>query len=693
MPESRTIESLTAPAKARATHFLPHVQGLRAVAVILVVLYHFWPGRLSGGYIGVDIFFVISGFLITGQLARELERTGRIALPTFWAKRVRRLLPASVTVLIFATLATLFILPLSSLADSLREILASTFYVENWSLSLGSVNYLSSHDATVAQHYWSLSLEEQFYIFWPLLLLGATWLGVKFFARREWVAMIGIVVVVSVISLIVSLAYTHTNPAEAFFVTFTRVWEFGAGAILALLPKWRPRGRLWPNVLGYAGLAVILITSYRYGPTTPFPGTAAILPVLGAVAVIASSRAERWWDIGSVLGGRPQRFIGDISYSVYLWHWPLIVIAPFIPGWGLDGINRVMLLLASFVLGWLTKRYIEDPARTWTLLTARKPRATYVFALSLMLVSTLFVVGVFAIQNPKYQAAATQLKSISANPPDCFGAEASPDCQNPELANTVIPSSGFGNADKPGHDECFVQLNESAVKACSFGSTAKGAPRVALIGDSHAYQYIETMIALAKTNGWALTTYLKGACPWNTVPIGGPSVAFTDSCKVWLGNLKTTLAKQPAFDAIFATALHNTPYVTGHPVGSSDAERLIAEGFSTAWTQARGAPIVALVDNPDFVSDPNKCLRLNSAKDCTEPRKAVLNKTDPIGIAAAASGASLLDFTDRYCDAKLCFSVVGGANVYRDRDHLTVTWTLTMKNFIGDAITAALSRP
>ncbi|MHC5797965.1 acyltransferase family protein [Lacisediminihabitans sp. FW035] len=685
MSSPSTRERLQQP-KSAPKHFLPHVQGLRAVAVILVVLYHFWPGRLSGGYIGVDIFFVISGFLITGQLARELERTGRIALPAFWAKRVRRLLPASITVLIFATLATLFILPLSSLLDSLKEILASTFYVENWSLAIGSVNYLSSHDATAAQHYWSLSLEEQFYVFWPLLLLFATWVGVKFFANRRWLPMIGLVVVVSLLSLIVSLAYTATNPAEAFFVTFTRVWEFGAGAILALLPKWRPRGAIWPNVLGYAGLVAILIASYRYGPNTPFPGTAALVPVLGAVAVIASSRAERWWDIGSVLGGRPQRFIGDISYSVYLWHWPLIVIAPFIPGWGLDGINRIALLLASFVLGWLTKRYIEDPARTWTVLLRRPPRATYAFMGVLMLVSTLFVAGTFAVQNPKYQAAAAELASISADPPACFGAEASADCQNPKLATAVIPSAGFGNADKPGHDECFVQLNESAVTACTFGSKAADAPRVALIGDSHAYQYIETMISLADRNGWALTTYLKGACPWNTTPIGGPSPAFTDSCQQWLGNLKATLAKQPTYDAIFVTALHDTPYVT------TGGEAAIAAGFSSAWKQAKGAPIVALVDNPDFLSDPNKCLRLSSPRDCTEPRKDVLAATDPIAVAATASGASLLDFTDKYCDEKSCFSVVGGANVYRDQDHLTVTWTRTLSTQIGTAITAALGR-
>jgi peptidoglycan/LPS O-acetylase OafA/YrhL len=189
----------TEPAQPKATHFQPHIQGLRAIAVVLVVLYHFWPGRLSGGYIGVDIFFVISGFLITGQLARELDRTGRISLPSFWAKRARRLLPASLLVLMFGVIVTLFILPLSSLVSSLKEIVASALYVENWSLAAGSVDYLASHDATVAQHYWSLSVEEQFYIIWPLLLLGATWLAVNLFSKRRWIPMIGIVVLVTVV--------------------------------------------------------------------------------------------------------------------------------------------------------------------------------------------------------------------------------------------------------------------------------------------------------------------------------------------------------------------------------------------------------------------------------------------------------------------------------------------------------------
>ncbi len=679
--------SATKTTDTRATHFQPHIQGLRAIAVILVVLYHFWPGRLSGGYIGVDIFFVISGFLITGQLARELERTGRISLPAFWAKRARRLLPASLLVLLFGVMVTLVVLPLSSLVSSLKEILASALYFENWSLAAGSVDYLASHDATVAQHYWSLSVEEQFYIVWPLLLLAATWLAVRFFTRRRWLPIIAVVVVVSVASLILSIAYTHSNPSEAFFVTFTRGWEFGVGGILALLPRLRPTKAWLSNLLGYGGIVIILVSAYRYNQDTQFPGTAAILPVIGAALIIVSERATHWWDAASVLAIRPARFIGDISYSVYLWHWPLIVIAPYIPGWGLDGINRVALLIASFVLGWLTKRFVEDPARRWRHLTTRKPRVTYGFMVAGMAVIALVAGSVYAVQNPKYEAAAAELTSISSNPPTCFGALTSATCVNPALANKVIPDAGFGNADKPGHDNCFVQLNESDVVACHFGSKAVNAPKIALIGDSHAYQYIEVMIALAKKNGWALTTYLKGACPWNTTPIGGPSIAFTDSCSTWLGNLKTTLAKAPKYDAIFVGALHSTPYITS----SSDPTKEIAAGFVKAWQQAKGAPIVTLDDNPDFLTDPNKCLRLSPAKDCTEARSAVLPKVDPIAVAAQSAGATIVDLTDKYCSSTRCFSVIGGANVYRDQDHLTVTWTMTLATVIGGELQQTLS--
>ena len=670
-------------------HFQPHIQGLRAIAVLLVVIYHVYPGRLSGGYIGVDIFFVISGYLITGQLYRELQRTDRIALPSFWAKRARRLLPAAVVVLIFSTIATFTIMPLSSMVVSLREILASTFYVENWALAANSVNYLASTEDSLVQHYWSLSVEEQFYIVWPLLLLAATWLGAKYAGQRKWTLVMGVVAAVTLLSLLHSIVYTGTNPSEAYFSTFTRMWEFGVGAVIALLPRLRPTGALASNVLGYAGLIAILAAGYLFDRETAFPGYMALIPVLGTAAVILAGHRERWFDAASVLSIRPMRFIGDISYSLYLWHWPLIIIAPYIPGWGLGTINRIALFVVFFVLAWLTKRFVEDPARSWNFLTTRRPRVTYLWTLGAMAASALLVLGSFLVLNPQYQAAAAQLRQIGASPPDCFGAASSTGCTNPELAGQVIPSAGFGNADTPQHDECFVQLNDSALHPCRFGSTADDAPRVALIGDSHAYQYIQAMIDQAEDSGWALTTYLKGACPWTTADVGGPSPAFVNSCAAFRQNLADELAGQEPYDAIFTAALEATPVLSDDETAASTA------GFAEAWsTQAQGAPIVTIVDNPDLDDDPNKCLRLNAPGDCAVPRNDVLSETDAAAEAARSmpSQVTLLDFTDTFCDDDECFAVISGANVYRDQDHLTVTFAGTMGPFIGDALAAAIRR-
>jgi len=697
-PPSRTRVPAGTPA-----HFLPHLQGLRAIAVLLVVVYHFWPGRLQGGYIGVDVFFVISGFLITGQLARELEKTGRIGLPAFYAKRVRRLLPAAVTVLVFSALATLFILPLSSLGENLREILASTFYVENWALAANSVDYLAAaNEATLVQHYWSLSLEEQFYLIWPLMLLGASWLAVKYWSGKRWNALFAVVVAVSILSLVFSIVYTQTNAAQAYFVTFTRMWEFGAGAVLALLPRLRPTKAWLSNVLGYGGIAIVLGCGYFYDKSTPFPGSAAILPVVGTMAIILASHRKHWYDAGRVLSFRPVSFIGDISYSLYLWHWPLIVIAPFVPGWGLSTINRLVLFVLCFVIAWLTKRFVEDPTRAWKPLARRKPRFTFVSMVAAMAVVTLVVGVTSLVQQPKYDAAAAELRSTLETMPDCFGAASGPTdglekvdfCGNPELEGQIIPSPGFGNADRPQHPECLVTLNDSTLTSCEFGdTTSDAAPRVAIIGDSHAYSLLDPIIQLAETNGWHLTTYLKGACPWSTTPIAGGD-AFAASCADWRSKLDTELAAVVPYDVIFTAALadHTVEF-------DSDEARTTTSGFVEAWSPQlnRGTPVVTLVDNPSWQTDPNKCLRISDPADCTESIKEGLGEFD--GVAAAAyelqaeqKDVTLLDFTQTYCDSSKCFPVIGGANVYRDQDHLTRTFAFTLAPFIESAITAALGR-
>ena len=377
------------PEHAEPSRFIPHVQGLRAIAVLAVVLYHFWPARFSGGYVGVDIFFVISGFLITAHLMRELTATGTVRLGQFWARRARRLLPASLLVLLFCALVAMspYLTPISALPNEVREILASTFYVENWYLALNSADYLNhAGDPATVQHYWSLSLEEQFYVMWPLIMLLAAWIAVKWFRGARRRAVIAALGVVTAASFVFCVIFTITDPAPAYFVTFGRMWQFGVGAMVALIPALRIRNAVGSFVLGWAGIVVLVLVIFRFDGQTPFPGYMAAIPTLAAAAVIAASNTERWWYPTRLLALRPAQFVGDISYSLYLWHWPLIIIAPSVPFWGLTIYHRVALLLLCFVLAWLTKRFVEDPARGWKVLTSRPSRVTLWSSLAAMIV-------------------------------------------------------------------------------------------------------------------------------------------------------------------------------------------------------------------------------------------------------------------------------------------------------------------
>lgn len=517
------------PEHAEPSRFIPHVQGLRAIAVLCVVLYHFWPGRVTGGYIGVDIFFVISGYLITSHLMRELTATGTVRLGQFWARRARRLLPASLLVLLFCALVVMspYLMPTSALPNEVREILASTFYVENWYLALNSADYLNhAGSPTTVQHYWSLSLEEQFYVMWPLVMLLAAWIGVKWFRGERRRAIIAALGIVTVVSFVFCVVFTITDPAPAYFVTFGRMWQFGVGAMIALVPMLRVRNAIGSFVLGWAGILLLVYATFTFDGQTPFPGYMAALPTLGAAAVIAASNADRWWYPTRILAIRPAQFVGDISYSLYLWHWPLIVIAPSVPFWGLTIYHRVALLVLCFVLAWLTKRFVEDPARGWKVLTRRPARVTLWASLGAMVVVALVAAGAWLVNAPLYHQGTREIAELQADPPECFGAASvlDPSCADVAAPATILPAPGFAGIDRPDDQQCFVQLTDSRPVSCTFGSDDPDAPRIALIGDSHAYQLLPTFQRMADDNGWQLVTWFKGACPWNSTPLDAGSV-------------------------------------------------------------------------------------------------------------------------------------------------------------------------
>src|SRR3954464_9447717 len=321
--------------RAASREFRPDIEGLRAVAVLAVVLFHAGVPGLPGGFVGVDVFFVISGFLITGMLWREVERTGTVRLARFYGPRARRLLPAGVLVIAATAAAVAWLLPPLRARTVLGDGVASALYVANYRFAVQGTDYLAADTPpSPFQHYWSLGVEEQFYLLWPALLVGTAWLaGRRSPGARKVVAAVGVLTLVTAGSFVLSLWWTHSSPPWAYFSLPSRAWELGVGGLVALtVPAWR---RLPPTVAataGWAGLAAVLASCCLLDEGTPFPGTAALLPVLGTALLLGAGSRRTSWGPAVVLERPPVRRIGRWSYSWYLWHWPVLVLAPTLVG-------------------------------------------------------------------------------------------------------------------------------------------------------------------------------------------------------------------------------------------------------------------------------------------------------------------------------------------------------------------------
>ncbi|MER5852841.1 acyltransferase [Streptomyces sp. NPDC002012] len=367
MPTRQNTLERPSTTRAEKADFRPDIQALRALAVGLVVFHHLWPTVLTAGFVGVDAFFVISGYLISAQLAHEINGTGRIRIADFYARRIRRLLPAALLVLVSIVVAVHTLVPQDRWADNARQVLASALYGQNWLLGAEPVDPTR---VTAMAHYWSLSVEEQFYLLWPLLLLLFKLRAP--FARLAGVAGLGLV------SLAWCVYLTEADPAAAYFITPVRVWEFAIGAVIALAGTRLVLPRAVANGVSLLGFTALVGSAVHYTGLTPYPGAAALIPTVGTALVIAAGTGrQRQWHT-AVTSSRPAQLLGDISYSLYLWHWPLLILAPLAVSDGVLNLPvRLGVLAAALIFAYTTKRLVEDPIRAWPLLTA-STRLTFV---------------------------------------------------------------------------------------------------------------------------------------------------------------------------------------------------------------------------------------------------------------------------------------------------------------------------
>ncbi|ROP36444.1 acyltransferase family protein [Saccharothrix texasensis] len=677
-----------APAEARRpSAFRTDIQSLRAVAVLAVVLNHLWPTALTGGYVGVDVFFVISGFLISSHLDREITATGRVRLGRFYARRVRRLLPAALLVLGVSVAAAYFLLPYPRWEATATEAFAGALYWENWLLAAKSVDY-SAVNATAGpvRHYWSLSVEEQFYLVWPVLLVAL------FKIRRRRAQVVGIAAV-GVASLAFSVHYTQVEPNQAYFVTQGRVWEFALGALVALTGV-RVSKRLG-GIASAVGFALILGSAFLYDHATPFPGYLALAPTIGTALVIAAGqRPGRQWHT-AITASSPVQFLGGISYSLYLWHWPLVVVAPFVLAGAVDaGRMTTPLLLAvlatALVLAHCSKVLVEDRGVAARLGTAPTFAA--------MAVGLLVVSAAAAGLGAAYarDAARAERKAEEFRTGSCVGGQAMipanrcPDPLGPAEVVHLGPADAYFKP-SPG---CVVVKGLVDVSKCDYSRGATSARVVWLVGDSHAQQWQPPVTDLAREHGWVLKHAYLGGCPPADVDFVGYGGAATEEgrrdCADWSARVTDVIAADSP--SLVLTSFHARREFVDDGSGRTQTEQY-RDGLEPRWRRwtDAGARVVVLGDPPlnGDVRDP-QCVALNPRTPavCAVDR-ATAQPPDPLAEVARTSGntgVSLIDFTDYLCDERQCHGVVGGLAVYYDADHLNAAFSRSLAPVLAEEL-------
>lgn len=699
-PRSPTTRAGTAAGQTRV-----EIQALRALAVSLVVIYHVTPLRMPGGYVGVDVFFVVSGFLITGHLMREVDRTGRIQLATFWARRARRLLPAALLVLLFSTMATFLFAPATVWQQFFREIGASAIYLENWVLAGDAVDYLAAANvASPAQHYWSLSTEEQFYLAWPLLILAACWSASRAGRHRRQVVT-GVLAVITAGSFGYSLWATTHSVSTAYFGTHARAWEFGAGALLALLAASAPVGHDGVRrLVSWAGLAAIVYAAFSYDHTTPFPGTAAMVPVLGTVAVIWAGAPRGDWSPTKVADFGPVRFLGDISYSAYLWHWPVIVLMPFVLGHPLGTRSKILVVVLTLAAAWATKILVEDPVRTSSFFDRHRLRTTYLATA----VATGAVVAVAAVGVMHLNSTVQEARALSAQleGTPCFGADAmaGPDAMNGagSCSDPFAPADSadpvFAKSDLSAGMSCLSSDTSDAIDPCVHATTG-ATESVALLGDSHAASWWEAVIGMAEEEGMSAELYAHSGCPpMVTDRFIGPDMdpAQPAACERWGAEVIETLAADPAVTAVFTSYRSDIyKYIDDDgallndwpaPVVRSALQPLLDAGKQVYVLRAvpttNGISPDGELGNRE-VPTPDCVAGSSTAVDPCAGERAIRVTPDSLADGVAGlPGAGVIDLTDLFCDARLCHTVIGGVVVYWDGSHVTATFGRSLAPFL-----------
>lgn len=686
------------------------LEGLRGIAVALVVLFHARLLGVAGGFVGVDVFYVLSGYLITGLLVREVASTGRVDLAAFYERRARRILPAATVAIVVILVASAFIVAPLDLPQIAADATSSGLFVGNIAFAMRATDYFASTAPSPFLHYWSLGVEEQFYLVWPLLLAVALRVG-----RSR-----GVTVALIAASLAASIALTQVNAPWAFYSLPTRAWQLALGALLAMeAARLASLPRLGAALAGWLGLASLGYAALRFDASTAYPGMAAILPTAGAALVILAGTHPA--GPGRVLAIAPLRWLGRISFSLYLYHWPVLILAPLVIGepgalarWGLVAL-AVILSVASFAL-------VERPLR----ISGPRPRGTarpLVLAGAALSVVVLLAQSVSAIgasevasrtvgESPTAASAAPAApgRTDAADAMDAHGTPTAPGSQ-PRItpaptaapgatpdARPAVPAAprelrprladARGDVDGLNQRGCGLSLAGSAPPLCVLGAPA-GAVTVALVGDSHAAHWAPALELIAAQRGWRLLPFTKDSCIFMDMRIVSIYLEreYTE-CAAWRERVVAEIVRaQPDL-----VVVSSSRWV--HPVDPADADAGRQAGAMARLVSRLPGRIVVIADTPLSAVDVPACLsRRNSSVDsCATARGyALARELERDRPAAIQLGATLVDPAEWLCGPEVCPAVIDRTIVYRDEHHLSATMARRLAPLLEPALLGALA--
>jgi peptidoglycan/LPS O-acetylase OafA/YrhL len=697
-----------------------------------VLWYHIGLPGASGGFIGVDIFFVISGFLITGLLLRQHETSGRIDLRQFYSRRMRRILPAALaTIAVTMVVAALVLAPLQ-VPGIAQDGAAAAVSLGNMRFAMESADYFAATDPSPFRHLWSLGVEEQFYLVWPALLI----VGLRVLRSRRAIAL-GIAAL-TVGSFVFALWLTESFAPWAFYSLPSRLWELALGGFLAVAAGWLARvPRLMLLPVGWLGVGLVVAGVVLIDETTPYPGSAALLPTLGAAALIVGGTGG---PVGWLLTREPVRFVGRISYSLYLWHWPILVLPALAIGEPLPLVLSCALGASSVLVAAASWRLIEEPFRRGRIWT-RRPRLVLATALTMAVAVAGLSLGLGdyslarvaalaaapGVEAPSagtptteptatptsevtVEPAATPAQSVAAGEPSPSTAAeptASPSAAAPEPTATpaptpppppeavpnpwplpagIRPALADARTDKERiiRDGCFMSLKGTEPPNCVYGDP-DGSFTVALVGDSHAAHWFPAVEAIAGARGWRLLVFTKASCVFVDLPIYSPILKrqYTE-CEAWRPQVVQRLIdEQPDL-----TIVSSDRWLPTSVKRDSDLRRQ-GEAMARLLNQIPGAKAI-IGDTPASRVDVPICLSQNigDITRCATSRIEAFGRQKLVRerAAATASDATVVDLSDAICPNDPCDAVVGDMIVQRDDHHLTATFARSLSGRLEAAL-------